>query len=270
MTDTGDYLQKLLEADVYREPVLRRVIKALQLPSGSQGLDAGCGVGLQALLLAEAVGPGGRVTGIDITPEFIDCARGLAERSALGVRLSFRVGDVNELPFDDGAFDWAWSVDCVGYGGAEALSQVRELMRVVRPGGIVALVIWSSQQLLPGYPFLEARLNATAAGIAPFTRGMRPGSHYYRGLGLLRAAGLEELAARAFAGSVHAPLSEEMRAALAALLDMRWGTAEGEMTAEDWALYQRLARPDSSDCILDLPDYYAFFTYSLFQGRVVG
>jgi ubiquinone/menaquinone biosynthesis C-methylase UbiE len=270
MTETGDHIQKLLEANVYREPVLRRVIRALQLPTGSQGLDAGCGAGLQALLLAEAVGPGGKVTGLDITPEFIDCARGLVEHSALSARLSFRVGDVNELPFDDAAFDWAWSVDCVGYGSADSLPQVRELARVVRPGGTVVLVIWSSQQLLPGYPILEARLNATAAGIAPFTPGMQPGSHYYRALGVLRAAGLENLGARAFAGSIHAPLRDEMRAAMVALFEMRWGTAEAEMAGEDWALYQRLARPDSPDCILDLPDYYAFFTYSLFRGHVVG
>ena len=39
-----------------REPVLRSAIQALQLPPGSRGLDAGCGVGLQALLLAESGG----------------------------------------------------------------------------------------------------------------------------------------------------------------------------------------------------------------------
>ena len=43
-----------------------------------------------------------------------------------------------------------------------------------------------------------------------------------------------------------------------------------ELSEEDWAEYQRLCLPGSSDFILDLPEYYAFFTYSMFQGRVVG
>ena len=45
---------------------------------------------------------------------------------------------------------------------------------------------------------------------------------------------------------------------------------EAELSEEDWAEYQRLCLAESSDFILDLPDYYAFFTYSMFQGRVVG
>ena len=57
MPDTDNYLQQLLVSNPLQEPVLRAVIEALQLPRGSRGLDAGCGIGLQALLLAEEVGP---------------------------------------------------------------------------------------------------------------------------------------------------------------------------------------------------------------------
>jgi demethylmenaquinone methyltransferase/2-methoxy-6-polyprenyl-1,4-benzoquinol methylase len=59
-----------------------------------------------------------------------------------------------------------------------------------------------------------------------------------------------------------------MREALAALLEMRWPGAEGELSESDRAEYLRLSSPDSKDYILDLPDYYAFFTYSLFKGQV--
>lgn len=59
MGDAGTYLRKLLVTHPLREALLRSVIRTLQLPSGSRGLDAGCGIGLPAVLLAEAVGPSG-------------------------------------------------------------------------------------------------------------------------------------------------------------------------------------------------------------------
>jgi len=55
MTDAGIYIQRSLDANPLREPVLGSVIQSLGLPFGSHGLDAGCGIGLQALLLAEGL-----------------------------------------------------------------------------------------------------------------------------------------------------------------------------------------------------------------------
>ena len=146
---------------------------------------------------------------------------------------------------------------------------VRELARVVKPVGLVVLLGWSSQQLLPGYPLLEARLNATASGIAPFVKGKRSELHFLRALGWFREAGFEEATAHTFVGDVHAPLSDDLRSALTSLFQMRWGEPQSELTQEDWAEYQRLCQPESPDFIPNLPDYYAFFTYSMFRGRVV-
>ncbi len=67
--DTDSYLQSLMVANPLQEPVMRRTIHALNLPPGSRGLDAGCGIGLQAIMLAEAVGGTGHVTGVDLSPE---------------------------------------------------------------------------------------------------------------------------------------------------------------------------------------------------------
>ena len=156
----------------------------------------------------------------------------------------------------------------MGYGPWEPLPLLRELARVVKPGGTVAILAWSSQQLLPGYPLLEARLDATSSGIAPFVRGKRPELHFLRALGWFRELGLEELKAETFAGSAHAPLSDDLRCALIALFQMRWPGVESELSQEDWAEYQRLCQPESPYFILNLPDYYAFFTYSMFHGKV--
>ena len=268
MPDIDYHVQMLRVSNPLRETVLRSAIQALQLPSGSQGLDAGCGIGLPALLLAEAVGRAGHVTGLDLCPEFLVHAEEIVEQAGLSEQISFREGDVNRLPFDDDAFDWAWSVDCVGYAPLEPLPLVKELARVVKPGGSVAILAWSSEKLLPGYPLLEACLNATSAGIAPFARGKRPELHFLRALGWFHDAGLEEPTARTFAGDAYAPLTDHIRSGLTALFEMRWPGAEAELAQENRVEYRRLCLPESADFILNHPDYYAFFTYSMFYGKV--
>jgi SAM-dependent methyltransferase len=266
--DTDTYAHKLRLSDSLREPAIRSAIRALRLRRGSRGLDAGCGIGSHTLLLAETVTPEGHVTGLDLSPRFLAHAREAAEKSNLSRCVSFREGNVSNLPFEDDSFDWAWSVDCVGFIPAQPVSLLKELARVVKPGGSVAILLWSSQQLLPGYPVLEARLNATSQGIAPFARGSRPESHFLRALGWFRDAGLEGAAAQPFAGDIHVPLSDDVREALLSLLEMRWGEPRSELSPEDWEEYQRLCRPESPDFILNLSEYYAFFTYSMFHGKV--
>jgi demethylmenaquinone methyltransferase/2-methoxy-6-polyprenyl-1,4-benzoquinol methylase len=262
---------KVHDADSYLQSLLvTNPLHALDLPPGSHGLDVGCGIGLQAVLLAKAVGAAGHVTGIDRSPEFLVYARDLAEKAGISEQVSFQEGDMNNLPFDDDAFDWVWSANCAGYAPGEPLPVLKELTRVVKPGGSVIVLAWSSQQLLPGYPVLEAHLNATSAGIAPFVEGTSPELHFPRMMGWFRRAGRGEVTARTFAGDVSAPLSGEMRGALTALIEMRWVDVGAELSEEDWAEYQRLCLAESPDFILDVPDYYAFYTYSMFRGRASG
>jgi demethylmenaquinone methyltransferase/2-methoxy-6-polyprenyl-1,4-benzoquinol methylase len=268
MTDTDTYIQKLLESNPLREPLLRSVIQALRLRKGSRGLDAGCGIGLPALLLAEAIGPTGHVTGLDLSPEFLRYAEDVVKESGFSDRISFQQGDVSKLPFGNDAFDWVWSIDCVGYPVGDLLPLLRELARVVKPGGTVAILGWSSQCLLPGYPLLEARLNSTCSGLAPYVTGKQPESHFLRALGSFGEAGLKEAEGRTFVGDVQAPLGDDIRAALVSVFEMLWGERQPEVSQEDWAEYQRLCRPESQEFILNLSDYYAFFTYSMFRGKV--
>jgi len=268
MTDANPIIQNLLQANTLREPMLRSIIHSLQLPRGSHGLDAGCGIGLQAFLLAEAVSVQGHVTGLDILPELLAYGDYLAAKAGLSERVTFRAGNVNCLPFDDASFDWAWSADCIGYPAGELAPLLQELLRVVKPGGSVILLGWSSQQLLPGYPLLEARLNATCSGYIPFLRDKHPEVNFLRALTVFRNAGLEEVTAQTFVGDVQAPLHHDERIALTSLFQMLWGAPPPDVSLEDRAEYKRLCTSDSADFILDIPDYYAFFTYSMFRGRV--
>ena len=216
--DTDSYLQSLMVTNPLQEPVMRRVVHALNLPPGSRGLDVGCGIGLQSMLLADAVGAAGHVTCVDMSPEFLAYARSIAEKAGIPEQVSFQEGGMNNLPFDDDTFDWVWSANCVGYAPGEPLPLLKELARVVKPGGSVIILAWSSQQLLPGYPVLEAHLNATSSGIAPFEEGTRPELHFSRMAGWFRRAGMEDVTARTFAGDVCAPLSGRFGAHLPRLL----------------------------------------------------
>jgi len=258
------YIRYLKETDPLREQMNLDIIAALNLPQGSTGLDVGCGMGTQALMLADAVGPQGHVTGLDIRSEFLDYARDVVAKKGMSDRVSFDEGDFNRLPFDDNTFDWVWSSDCIGY-----IPPTKEVTRVIKPGGSLNIAFWSSEQLLPGYPLLELKLKATTAGIAPFAKGNKPESHPLRTLNKLKAVELTDLKVMTFDCSVHAPLSAEIYTAMVDILEMRWPGIEPELSKEDLELYQRLTNPASPDFVLKLPDYYGFYTYSVFRGKVL-
>jgi ubiquinone/menaquinone biosynthesis C-methylase UbiE len=264
---TNAVIHNLEEANPLREPTLRAIIAALNFAPDSTGLDIGCGIGLQTLLLAKAISPAGHVTGLDISAELLEYARHKTATSPLADRISFKQGDMQHLPFIDDSFDWVWSADCAGYPSGDLLPTLKEIVRVVQPGGRVAILAWSSQQLLPGYPLLEAQLNATCSAYAPLLRGTDPASHFMRALRSFSEVGLVDAQAQTFIGEAQAPLSAECRIALASLIKMLWITSP-EATEADRAEYRRLCRADSPDFILNLPEYYAFFTYTLFTGTV--
>jgi ubiquinone/menaquinone biosynthesis C-methylase UbiE len=106
------------------------------LRPGMRLLDCGCGPGSITIGLAQAVAPGETV-GIDASPDAIEAARTLgAAQSCDNVR--FEVADVCALPFDDASFDAVFS-HAVLQHLPDPLAAVREMRRVLAPGGIAAL-----------------------------------------------------------------------------------------------------------------------------------
>jgi ubiquinone/menaquinone biosynthesis C-methylase UbiE len=264
-----DAAAKMLDCmEPLRRPMVQAIIAASVLPEGSRGLDVGCGIGLQTLLLAQAAGSNGQVTGMDISTAFLEAARGLAWQADGVERVAFQQGSWNKIPYDKCTFDWVWSMDAAGYAPHEPISTIHELARVIKPGGRLILGYWSAQCLLPGYPALEARLNASPAGIAPFMNNARPEAHFLHTLRWMEQAGLVNTRAETFVQTVSAPLAPNLRDALTELFAMRWGMAERDVSPEDWQAYLHLCQAGSPEFILNSPGYYAFFTYSVFYGTV--
>ena len=125
----------------------RRTIELASLPSGSRILDVCCGTGASALPAAEAVGPTGKVIGVDLANELLELARRKAVQQRLG-NLTFEVGDMLSLRFPTESFD---AVVCVFgiFFVPDMPRAVSELWRRIRPGGKLAMTTWGPNFLQP-------------------------------------------------------------------------------------------------------------------------
>jgi arsenite methyltransferase len=100
---------------------------------GERVLDAGCGAGLDTFVASALVGSRGFAVGVDLTPEMLDVARrGLADWPLENVQ--FREASVEDLPFEDEAFDLVFSNGALNLV-PDKDAAFRELRRVLRPGG---------------------------------------------------------------------------------------------------------------------------------------
>ncbi len=103
--------------------------------SGERVVDVGSGAGVDCIVAARAVGPEGRVIGIDMTPAMLDRARAAAADSGLP-NLEFREGLAESLPVQDGWADVVISNGVINLV-ADKVGAYREIARVLRPGGRV-------------------------------------------------------------------------------------------------------------------------------------
>lgn len=108
-------------------------VAAAGLADGCRVLDVGTGPGRVPLAIAAAA-PRLVVEGVDLSDEMIEHARGLAREAAVGDRVSFTVGDVANLPYEDDSFDLIVST-LSQHHWRNIDGGMGELLRVLRPGG---------------------------------------------------------------------------------------------------------------------------------------
>jgi len=130
-------------------PVTEALVEDSRISRGQAVLDIATGPGEPALSIAALVGPEGRVVGIDPVPEMVAAARRAAGRLELG-NAQFEVAFADQLPFPDGSFDAVIS----RFGAMffpSPVDGIREMLRVLKPGGKLALSAW---HLAERNPFL--------------------------------------------------------------------------------------------------------------------
>lgn len=111
-------------------------LKLMSLSPNQHVLDIGCGIGGTARCIAAEFG--GRVTGIDLTPDFIDVATSLTVRSGLSDKCDFEVASALDLPFDAAAFDAAVTFH-VAMNIEDRDRLYTEAARVLKPGASLCL-----------------------------------------------------------------------------------------------------------------------------------
>jgi ubiquinone/menaquinone biosynthesis C-methylase UbiE len=116
----------------------RRFLAFAGVRPGHHVLEVGSGTGIVARDLAALAGPRGRVTGVDVSRTMVMAARRLAVEHGLQRRVAFRRADGASLPFARGRFDAALAVTVLLHV-PDAVAVLREMVRVTRPGGLVAI-----------------------------------------------------------------------------------------------------------------------------------
>lgn len=135
-----------VQAEVYRDRLATTLawIDSLALKPGSRVLDTGCGAGFLAVALAQR---GFRVQAIDAAEAMVELSRRHAVESGTAERLSVQLGDVQALPFEDGAFDLVVALGVLPWLPRPELA-MREMARVTRPNGYVLLTADNPARLI--------------------------------------------------------------------------------------------------------------------------
>jgi SAM-dependent methyltransferase len=128
-------------------PVTEALIQDAQITRGHDVLDVATGPGEPALVIAESIRPGGRLFGIDPVPEMVAAARRAAIRGGFQ-NARFETAAADRLPFPDDTFDVVVSRFGVMFFPVP-LDGLREMFRVLKPGGRLALAVWHEAERNP-------------------------------------------------------------------------------------------------------------------------
>ena len=186
-----------------------RLVADARLRPGMRVLDIGSGTGYPALLAGEVVGATGQVAGIDLAESMLAVASRKAKAREMS-HVTFRTGDATALPFDASSFDAVISRFCLMFL-PEITKALKDMVRVLKPGGYVAAAVWSAPEK---NPFIRIPMDVIKSIVTlpppdPDAPGVfrlaKPGDLK----GLMEGAGLTPLSEEEFLANVTYATAEE-------------------------------------------------------------
>jgi ubiquinone/menaquinone biosynthesis C-methylase UbiE len=260
------YVHKLALFNDFAEAELRSIIAELAIPAGGHILDLGCGDGSTTALLSECVGAEGFAVGLDLSLPHLLHAR---ERYSI----AFVQGDAEHLCFREGAFDLVWSCNTLNHLD-DRDGALRSLRKHVRPGGRVVI---AQSGFLPEMMFAwDSHLDdAVRQACHRYYReryGLQPEATaaIRTTVGLLRAAGLQNISARTRVIERIQPLSQRDRLYFEAVIfNGTWrDRIYSLLDAESQSKLEACCDPDSADYCLDRADFHHIQTITVCEGRI--
>jgi len=119
------------------------VVEATQMQKGHRVVDVACGTGALTIVVSEQIGPEGSVVGVDINEGMLNIAKTKAPQ------IDWQMAPAESLPFEDSSFDYAVCQFGLMYFENQN-NALREMTRVLRPGGSLAVVVWDKLENNPG------------------------------------------------------------------------------------------------------------------------
>ena len=232
---------------------LRAMVAALPITKGQTVLDMACGDGVYSPWLAELVGSGGRVVAVDVIPEYLDIARKEAAKSPLARIIDLSAASIESLPFEDNTFDLCWCAQSL-YSLPDPVEALRHMLRVTKPGGVVAVMEEDTLHnvILP-WP-IEVELSVRVAELQALTdKSAKPRKFYVGGRlrRVFREAGLERIKTRTFATDRVAPLGSDEKTFFTEYLKSLSQRIAMYFDGPIRGQFDRLVDPHSGEFLLD-------------------
>lgn len=264
-------LEWLLDHHQAKEEDRRRMVEDLGLGPGNRVLDSASGPGLWSRLFAEKVHPGGRVVGLDFSPELLEYARRTLKADPLQETIDLVLGEFNWLPFASGTFDAVFLGNCFCY-----VSDLPEVLarhkHVTRRGGRVISKEFDGGTVIfhPVDPALTLKvLTGTAQALADRSSSSRFDNFVGRKMhGLFLEAGFSAVSTRSYAIQKLSPLSTATKRYISSNADWYGRTAQPYLSDEEQNEWANAFDLNSEACVLDRPDFYFCMIETVTTGMV--
>ena len=164
------------EFDVTLAPFSAELLRRAEPAAGEHALDVGCGFGTTTIALARAVGPSGRVMGVDLSAPLLARARERAAEAGL-TTIIWREADAQDAALPAGHFDLVLSRFAVMFFD-DPVAAFHNLLRATKPGGRLAFACWGPVEANPWFTFAGAAIAPHVTvpvpppgGVGPFSFG---------------------------------------------------------------------------------------------------